>query len=347
MNITFMIGNGFDLNLGLKTSYKNFYEYYIENSDEDIISKSIKDNYELWADLELGLGEILKDVKESEIEEFFDSKANLERLLTTYLTKQNKRFYIDVEDTFSEEFREKIVNFFLEFPFEDKEQYKSVIANANETVFYQFITFNYTNVLDQMIKLVNKKIKPFSTHTFRSTSYTDKLCLPHHIHGTLDGEDLILCVDNPSQIANEAFQSNRKITDYMIKTNVNKALGERKTEIAKEIIDKSKYICLFGLSIGDTDCTWWKYLVEWLNRSESNRLILFVRDDSKVQRSGGETIRFRDKKREDFGDKSCTGGDLYDKISNKIIVVRNSDIFTYESTSTEDEDNGQAEDAQC
>lgn len=29
MNVTFLIGNGFDINLGLKTSYKDFYEQYI------------------------------------------------------------------------------------------------------------------------------------------------------------------------------------------------------------------------------------------------------------------------------------------------------------------------------
>lgn len=31
MNITFFIGNGFDLNLGLKTRYKDFYKYFKEN----------------------------------------------------------------------------------------------------------------------------------------------------------------------------------------------------------------------------------------------------------------------------------------------------------------------------
>ena len=29
MNIVFLIGNGFDLNLGLKTRYRNFYDYYV------------------------------------------------------------------------------------------------------------------------------------------------------------------------------------------------------------------------------------------------------------------------------------------------------------------------------
>ena len=28
LNITFLIGNGFDIGLGLKTRYKDFYKYY-------------------------------------------------------------------------------------------------------------------------------------------------------------------------------------------------------------------------------------------------------------------------------------------------------------------------------
>lgn len=57
MNITFLVGNGFDLNLGLRTSYETFYKYYIKKEPHDLIAKFIKDDYRLWADLELGLGE--------------------------------------------------------------------------------------------------------------------------------------------------------------------------------------------------------------------------------------------------------------------------------------------------
>jgi hypothetical protein len=32
MNILFLIGNGFDLNLGMKTRYVDFYNYYISNT---------------------------------------------------------------------------------------------------------------------------------------------------------------------------------------------------------------------------------------------------------------------------------------------------------------------------
>lgn len=34
MNITFLIGNGFDINLGLNTRYSDFYPYFVEKSTE-------------------------------------------------------------------------------------------------------------------------------------------------------------------------------------------------------------------------------------------------------------------------------------------------------------------------
>ena len=86
MNITFLIGNGFDLNLKLNTRYSDFYKYYIENAPKDLLSKSIKEDYKMWSDLEVGLGEFLKDIDENQIEEFLDSKSMLERMLSEYLT---------------------------------------------------------------------------------------------------------------------------------------------------------------------------------------------------------------------------------------------------------------------
>ena len=38
MNITFLIGNGFDLNLGLATAYSDFVKYYKE-TDAEVVSR--------------------------------------------------------------------------------------------------------------------------------------------------------------------------------------------------------------------------------------------------------------------------------------------------------------------
>lgn len=61
MKITFLIGNGFDLNLGLKTTYKDFYENYLKTLNKETINNNILYRYidrdiEDWVDFEIRLG---------------------------------------------------------------------------------------------------------------------------------------------------------------------------------------------------------------------------------------------------------------------------------------------------
>ena len=63
MNITFLVGNGFDMSLGIDTSYRGFYQWYCEqpsNSDhiekfKEHIKNDIEGDGENWADFEMGL----------------------------------------------------------------------------------------------------------------------------------------------------------------------------------------------------------------------------------------------------------------------------------------------------
>ncbi len=340
MNVTFLIGNGFDLNLKLNTRYSDFYKYYIENDPKDLLSESIKDDYEMWSDLEVGLGEFLKDIDENQIEEFLDSKSTLERMLSEYLTLENNRVRIKDEKAIAEEFKKKVLNFFSDFNALDKDHYHQVIGSTKAQINYNFITFNYTSVLDTIVSAAQKNCKPFGNHTAGSAGYNDSVMLPHHIHGKLT-EDLILGLDNTEQILNENLKSNPKLTNYIIKSVVNKALGEKKIEKAKEIIDKSKYVCLFGLSIGDTDGMWWSYIIEWLKRDKDNRLVLFINKNTNVQLSGQEKIRFRDSNREMMLERSrCDVSETLNLVQDKIIIVPNSKIFNLENIILEGKENG-------
>lgn len=340
MNITFLIGNGFDLNLKLNTRYTDFYKYYMENNPNDLLSKSIAEDFEMWSDLEVGLGEFLKNIDENQIEEFLDSKSTLERMLSEYLTMENRRFVIEDEKLLGEEFKKKVSNFFSDFNSVDKEHYHKVMAATNQQIEYSFITFNYTDVLDKIVATSQKHCKPFSSHGSGTSNYTDIIATPHHIHGKLS-EDLILGLDNAEQILNDKLKNNPKLTNYIIKSIVNTALGEKKTEKAKEIINKSKFVCLFGLSIGDTDGMWWKYLIEWLKRDANNRLVLFINKNTNVQLSGQEKIRFRDSNREYMIKRSnFTVEETMKQVQDKIIIVPNSKIFTLENISMEGEENG-------
>jgi len=64
MHVTFLIGNGFDVNLGLATRYTDFYPTYIKANehlpDDNCIKKfcmKIKDNYQNWSDFESAFAE--------------------------------------------------------------------------------------------------------------------------------------------------------------------------------------------------------------------------------------------------------------------------------------------------
>lgn len=340
MNITFLIGNGFDLNLKLNTRYSDFYKYYIENDPKDLLSKSIKDHYEMWSDLEVGLGEFLKNIDENQIDEFLDSKSTLERMLSEYLTLQDQRISLKDEKAVAEEFKKKILNFFSDFNTLDKDHYHQVVGATREQINYSFITFNYTSVLDKIVAAAQKHCKPFGNHSAGGAGHNDAIVLPHHIHGKLT-EDLILGLDNAEQILNDKLKTNPKLTNYIIKSVVNTALGEKKIEKAKDIINKSKFICLFGLSIGDTDGMWWSYIIEWLKKSNDNRLVLFINKNTIVQLSGQEKIRFRDSNREMMLERShCNVSETMKIVQDKIIIVPNSKIFDFENIILEDKENG-------
>ena len=96
MNITFLIGNGFDINIGLKTRYTDFYPYFIEKANDDNIIKSwINPNDSNWADLEKSLGMHLSKLKGDELAKFISDKNELDELLMEYLEREQSKYVID------------------------------------------------------------------------------------------------------------------------------------------------------------------------------------------------------------------------------------------------------------
>ena len=118
MNITFFVGNGFDIGLGLKTKYTDFYEEYCSNTtndDDNILSfksllrewqKQSKENQsdktekkiEDWGDFEKAFGKHSgdKDVKDgnSYIAQFEDFVTKF----NSYLETEEKNVdYSDVD----------------------------------------------------------------------------------------------------------------------------------------------------------------------------------------------------------------------------------------------------------
>lgn len=346
MNITFFIGNGFDLNLGLKTDYKSFYDYYTKKCPEDMLAKAISKDYRLWSDLELGLGEYLSEIDGSQVGEFLNSKALLEYHLSQYLKTQMKRFQIKSLQPFVEEFKEKVGNFYLEFPLAEQMEYKKFLSETAKSINYQFVSFNYTDTLDKMIKSFLTAKVAIANHASKGTGYNDVVSNPIHIHGDVDS--IILGLNDETQINNEVLQSNAELTDCIIKKNVNDELGELRVESVKRMMENSKYICVFGMSIGDTDNMWWIAIIDWLLKDSTRKLVLFVYDSSTVQIvSSQEYVRLKRRKKANLLQKGNKLDEAQIKdINNRIVMVKNSNIFSFKNIEIKEDTNGQAENAE-
>jgi hypothetical protein len=94
MNTVFLIGNGFDINLGLKTRYTDFYKYYnskeSKNESIKLLKNNISNNFNNWSDLEQALGQYTENFTTSD--EFISVFEDLGDNLGDYLIALEKDF---------------------------------------------------------------------------------------------------------------------------------------------------------------------------------------------------------------------------------------------------------------
>lgn len=330
--ITFLIGNGFDINVGLKTDYKSFYEYYIKKCPDDILAQHIGKNHEFWSDLELALGKYTEKVKIQDVESFFDSEENLEQELAGYLENEMSRVRIDEqnEEQTAEVMKKSLVEFIHDLPDIFQVEISKTLNNILDKIVYSFISFNYTNVLDRCAGAATSVLKRISVHYGK-----DGLIYPHfigeilHIHGTVDRE-MVLGVNDDEQIANKEFTKNTLCRQCIIKEETNRRYDNGKIAKACEMINTSIVICVFGMSIGQTDKIWWRYLCEWLGNDSNRRLIIYTRAGKGKRKPNKHTLFARqDEVLKSLKENGDIPEDMWGQINRQICVKCNADIFNF------------------
>ncbi len=321
MNITYLIGNGFDVNLGLKTRYCDFYKYYLalpSDSDDVGVSKLkklIKDDYETWADFEEELGKNLDKFNE---EEFFSLIVNVRKHLFDFVKKEENKFILEK----NEDVKLKRDFTFLEdyLTAKDKVKFKHFVSGWNSDNWYvNIVNFNYTTVLENYLEF-----KP-DMHLPRPGG--NRLCYLHdilHIHGE-SPLNMVLGVNDISQINNNVFVKNSDILDAIVKADCNDAMGHLVDGKCIDVINNSNLICLFGVSLGNTDKRWWNFIAKSLTKVDC-RLIYFSYDNKGLDHNSmlrGIHTRYKN--------KFLSHMDLDDNskkiLADRIFVVHNSDFF--------------------
>lgn len=300
MNITFLIGNGFDLELGLHTKYSDFYEQLNLEEKNNQIYNEISTNIKDWSDFEAALGkytfklgEKYRELAENEekqklVIEFLDDLEEIKEDLGAYIKKEQMAFESSVAKF--DQPVQYLTSVFNDLQPEDKEEFEKRFVSRNETVNrFKAISFNYTSIFDDMISPV--KEKSFVWNIFnhdRRWIFNDIV----HIHGTLT-RFLALGVNDTDQIDHEIFNSEDMY--QLIKPLDVIETRESRDIQAEKIIDASDFIIIYGMSLGQTDKKWWQYIYKWLTSSTKNLLIHAY--DSKFNSFNSTTkyVRFRER----------------------------------------------------
>lgn len=333
--ITFLVGNGFDVNVGLDTRYSDFYQYYTKNNPDDMLAKAIEEKYVDWSDLELGLGRYTEQVKEEDEDAFWRSEENLEQELMYFLENQMKRVNIgdgERKRQTANEMKRSLTEFYKEMPVTIRNHIINLMVE--EDIVYSFITFNYTDTLDRCVDATKSIMTSGVERRYVGTSgyCVSTLGEVLHIHGTTDKE-LVLGVNDEDQIANKSFNAEPINKQCLIKEETNKSYGNGKIEEAREIIDESVIICLFGLSLGSTDKMWWRYICEWLREDRERRLIIYTRVAAEEgRREAGRRKKFAGQKemRNRFRANAEISDEEWDELSEQIYVECNAELFKFE-----------------
>lgn len=283
MNITYLVGNGFDISSGIDTSYRAFYEWYCtQPSEKEHIKKfkaEIKEDIinggENWADFEIGLGQYTKKFTIENVNEFFECYEDAHEMIIKFLNNQKELLNLSkITDKKLIKLRNGFINYYEGLYPREQIILKELEKNdASNNTIINFLSFNYTDTLDLMIDILSKQ--PLKTWGYNGVSMkmtvNPKIV---HMHGT-STKFPILGVNDASQIANQELLKVPNFSEIMIKPKSVNAIGEMWHDEAEELINRSKIICIFGMSLGDSDLKWWNKVISWLKKNTERHLIIY------------------------------------------------------------------------
>jgi hypothetical protein len=322
LKILYILGNGFDLNLGMKTSYKDFYDYYnnIESKKESVneLKKNISNNYKNWSDLELALGQYTEALKNDFV--FDEVFEDIGEQLAEYLKIEEGKLKFNNISTRG--FYKDLVKPEDYLPIADKnhlQNYKHKFSTSDWHI--DIFTFNYTTTIEKIINS-QKNIKLKHHININGSVFLRGV---EHIHGYVDNR-MVLGVNDISQLKNKKFHSNINVLEAIVKEKCNKAYKHTIDNQFTTKINKANLICIFGSSIGDTDNMWWELIGQKLI-NEVPIIIFTKREEVISPRIGYKNNRTERKIRNYFLKKTNLTDEQKEKYGNNVFIILDAPIF--------------------
>lgn len=336
MNITYIIGNGFDINLGMKTRYVDFYKWYVDRIREntpdvvrlfrseiyDFIKENRKKEGESinWSDMELALGQYTDKVPRDQFETLLlDIEDNLKAYLRIEYNKFHKEDY-DVEK-FKSQLADPITDHFVVSRRRTIQTFQDRLMSGIDI---RIISFNYTHTIEDLLGFQGKQTWE------NKKGQTIELKKIKHIHHSLTDESILVGVNDVQQISNELYHEDSNICDIFMKPSANRILGSYVDWECESIIEDTDIFVLYGTSVGETDRYWWNMIAKRLLQSENTaRMIWFVHDPKRMKHAN---LLYKNAGRDvipHFGKVAGIQNIHSDNLEKRIFVTLSNKMFSF------------------
>lgn len=338
-----LIGNGFDLALGLRTSYTDFRNFievkYGSAKSKNLIYKALEEHTGgNWSDLEKKLGEIFKkstwegifkssdSVIDGEELQFSinESRENLIDDLIEHLKLEKKVLEkIQIDDEVKKNMFGGIQRLFSPTIARDQDILKNHQNLYGEDIYFHTISFNYT---DSFSYLFNKiEISDYSIG--RKFIRYDTL-FPH---GTSEIGTTIGVNDETQLLGYNEGESvlETDTAKFLIKTLKKEYGQDNQYEDALQQVSKADIIIIYGMSFGETDKVWWEAIEKRLLEYKKSIAIVFSYETlRRTHDSQVENVR------KEVRNKLCSSSENIASIGNRIIVECSMDLFSHIKSKT-------------
>lgn len=334
MNITFLLGNGFDIGLGMPTRYEDFYKEYCkiatgEDCDTEniiefknmLLNRNEKGENKIidWADFEKAFGAHSSDLK-------IDRKADYLARFEDFTEKFNA--YLELVESCTDcsntaeigKIMDNAVKMYKHIRKADEDALDARRSKFSNERIYNFVCFNYTKTLDSCINALRDVLKKENSRNIGSVV---------HIHGFVE-DNMILGVNDPSQITDQDLSADEDVIRELVKPNQNENSRTGYENAFKTVINKSDLICVYGMSLGETDKKWWDIISTWLCKSTDKVLVILKHEKEYSPRFPHRQDRIIRPIRERFLSFSTLSSEEKQKISEQIYIGINNDVFSME-----------------
>lgn len=282
-----LVGNGFDISIGMETSAPAFIESFVQvgarsqnRFAKDLAARISDDGIDTWADFERAIGRHSKNFNTSSVGDYLGQKEALDDYLGEWLEEKNKLVPEDFVRANAKNCLSSLTKFRRGLPDRQRGLIEQIMkSHSTESWVLDIICFNYTDALLKMYKIVGgegAKLGSFSPNRY---SILGKFVFAH---GSLEQHEIISGVDNQNQIASSELAKLDEVKRALVKEEIEASVYQRTRDAeGLSLIRKANLIYVFGMSFGITDQRWWRAIDEQMSSDGNSLLILFSLEYSK------------------------------------------------------------------